>query len=426
MAGHSTLRHHKDSHEESLKYLEKCWPPAIPFVKPTTKAKKKTKTASEGDTEEDETEDAESKTRTFRVKMVPGDKHFKDTYTVKVVPFEDGTPEEYCEWRTTVEQLIQDQGHGEDINKILATYRSVMLGKAQEAFVKSYNDNMSQLNEEQRQDPDFIKQLVQTGLNDIAMKVVFDEGADAIRAQKRYMRNYLRFKNMNPEKFAERLVKMNDYLAYFPVANINNPPTKLSWDELVDIIDYAKPVEWHIEMLSQGKKPNEFGSLEDAVKYYKQQYNADQLKKKLKGESKTGDSQKLEGKRTNGTGDSGTSKKPHKDGGGNKCEECGGFHPTNKCWEKPWNKDKRPPNWKSKKGKPSGSPNQETANVVMSKSMFKQLIEKFSSDKKKRASSDSGSEEGHAMSTSTRKNSNEVDNFVASLNLENDSGSLTD
>ena len=48
------------------------------------------------------------------------------------------------------------------------------------------------------------------------------------------------------------------------------------------MLDNAKRFEWHLTMLAQGKDPESFDTLEDALQYYRQLYQADQMFTKLK------------------------------------------------------------------------------------------------------------------------------------------------
>ena len=107
---------------------------------------------------------------------------------------------------------------------------------------------------------------------------------------------------MNPEKFADRLKKLNKYLLYFPTREGQNS-TQLAEDELINIMDNAKKVYWHITMLSQGRRPDTFETLEEAEECYKQLYQADQMRKTLtKAQNKGNTGEKKRKRDHNGHG----------------------------------------------------------------------------------------------------------------------------
>jgi hypothetical protein len=88
--------------------------------------------------------------------------------------------------------------------------------------------------------------------------------------------------NTDPEKFMEWLEKINSYLPYFPPDESFHQHTKLDWDELVvDIPDFGKKLEWHVKMLVQGRRPEMFKSLQEAINYYKQLYTADKIREQF-------------------------------------------------------------------------------------------------------------------------------------------------
>ena len=297
----STLR--LGNYEDALKEIERIWQPSILFRSKRKKRRGKSKKGSDSD--DDET----IKTTTFEYPLDPGNDE-AGSVTVKLPQLYEATPEEWCYWRTLVEDLCTQPKYNPVAQRI-SVYKSLLKGKLKDQFVHYYNKRSSQLNDkireehEQRQaearrqagdqqeaasagemrEPTSEENelLLKYILNDIALKV-FPDGASAVPIQRRYMGNYLAIGDGDPEKFADRLEEMNNYFIYFPVRDImmTKPPNvPLPWDELVDIIDCAKPLDWHVIMLSQGKKNHDFASFEDAVSYYKQLYASASLKRKL-------------------------------------------------------------------------------------------------------------------------------------------------
>lgn len=82
--------------------------------------------------------------------------------------------------------------------------------------------------------------------------------------------------DMDPDKFCDRLEKMNRMLQFFPpVSDDAANQVVFEDDELCDILDSAKKPEWHVIMMSQGMRPHSFDSFAQARVYYKQLWNAE-------------------------------------------------------------------------------------------------------------------------------------------------------
>ncbi|CAB9499949.1 unknown protein [Seminavis robusta] len=177
-----------------------------------------------------------------------------------------------------IDDLIKTLGYTKTA-QIVRVQRSLLKGKSAELYQSFYIKRFTQEVTSEDQQKKALSQV----MNDMALKI-FADGAWAARSQKRYMRNNLFMGNMDPEKFADRLEKLNDYLKYFPIDKVEmeHPPNKkLDWDELVDIMDYSTPRRWHPLMPSQGKQPHLFKSFNEAVTYYQRLYKADLLSRKL-------------------------------------------------------------------------------------------------------------------------------------------------
>ena len=59
-----------------------------------------------------------------------------------------------------------------------------------------------------------------------------------------YMQHYLKLGSHTVRNFATHLRELNNYLPYFPLEKGKLEPCKLSDDELVFILNQAKPEEW--------------------------------------------------------------------------------------------------------------------------------------------------------------------------------------
>jgi hypothetical protein len=117
---HSTL---SNSYEENLKQLEKLWSPVIPF-----KAKPAKRRKSKKDKEADE-EEEETNYLSFDVPLDPDDSDDEETVRVKVERLKNTTPEQWCEWRLQVQELIDSVGYTDNTKKPVKTYKSLLRGK---------------------------------------------------------------------------------------------------------------------------------------------------------------------------------------------------------------------------------------------------------------------------------------------------------
>lgn len=350
-----------------LREQERIWPPPVSFVARTTKIKVKSK-----DTSDDEEHDT---TRSFEIMLDPEDED-SDTYKMKVSVFEDGTAEDWILWRIDVDDLfdkVDAANNGQKQNQI---YMSLLQGTARERYLENFvdrNEANQGLDANDRLDMEDIVQLV---INDTAKKYfsLDCDWGNAYRYQKAYMRKNLFMGDMNPEKFCERLSKINRMLTYFPFTDDDERenPSKLDDDELCDILDSAKKPEWHLLMMSQGKRPHSFESYDEAKMYYKQLYNAEQFQKRLSGnEKKPKDTKAGKSKRKRQNESSNSDDKP-------KCKHCGKMHKSQDCWTLPENKSKRPKNYRTSKD--------ETANVTFSQEQMNTMINAMWKKDKKKAS----------------------------------------
>ena len=190
------------------------------------------------------------------------------------------------------------------------------------------------------------------------------------------MLKHLYMGDMNPEKFADRLKKLNKYLLYFPTKEGQNS-TQLAEDELIDIMDNAKKFDWHIIMLSQGRRPDTFKTMEEAEACYKQLYQADQMRKTLTKAQNKGNTGEKKRKRDH-NGDGGNADKFK-----NKCPHCGKCsHKPDDCWSLEKNKNKHPKNSNHNNGSASNQQQQKTFTTEEVNAMiaglpcFKELKEK--------------------------------------------------
>ena len=183
-------------------------------------------------------------TKTFNVPLNPDSKDTnekKETISVKVRVFESGTPEDWCEFRTEVNDLFESAGYNTTAIQV-KVYKSLLKGKISQEFITCYNKRFNGVpGDNEARLAAALKKL----LNDLALKI-FPDGEGATRAQKRYLRNNLHMGRMDPVKFHERLDKINTYIEFFPIKAIGmtKPPNKpLVEDEIIGILDFAKPIQ---------------------------------------------------------------------------------------------------------------------------------------------------------------------------------------
>ena len=375
--------------QKGLREQERIWPPPVSFHARTTKKVKSSDTSDDDDSDT---------TRSFEILLDLNDQN-SDTYKMKMAVFEDGTAEDWVTWRINVDDLftkVSAENNGQKQNQI---YMSLLKGSARDRYLLNYterNDANLTLAPADRLD---IADLLLLVINDTAKKY-FSLDCDwhkAYRYQKAYMRKNLFMGDMNPEKFCERLTKINRMLTFFPFTDddVRESPSPLDDDELCDILDSAKKPEWHLLMMSQGKRPHSFDDFEEAKTYYKQLYNAEQFQKKLQP--------KHEPKQTNKPGNTkrkrGADKKPPSKND-KPCTHCGGkFHASDACWTLDKNKSKCPKTYGRNDQKQSANVmfSQEQMNTMMNAMWNKKQKAKPSKKRKVRQDSSDSEQDTNFM-----------------------------
>ena len=188
--------------------IDKIWPPPIPFKVITKLPKRSKKTNSPDD--DDEGHEEKEKTRSFDIAFAPDDSD-SETYTRKVRVFENGTPEDWVKHRIEVSDLFTATGFT-TADKQLAVWRSLFDDKAKDLFRSAYNRRSTENQALQLNQQVDHQTVIKRVLNDVAKKVFGNNWSNAARRQKSYMRKNLRMGEMNPEKFFDRLGKLNSYL----------------------------------------------------------------------------------------------------------------------------------------------------------------------------------------------------------------------
>ena len=171
---------------------------------------------------------------------------------------------------------------------------------------------------------------------------------NAWRLQTNYMNYNLYMGDKSVQEFTQRLKRLNTYLPYFPRKPDGTKRQSLDEEQMVDILNRAKPNEWHEAMLDADIDPYKM-TWDKMVQYFLNLEVMTAIKTKNKGESKN-EKNKNKNKRKNNdhegkNGSDSDGKKPKKP----KCKHCGKFgHKSEDCWDLPENRDKKPTNKRRK------------------------------------------------------------------------------
>ena len=406
--------------EEHWRITSLLWQPAIPFDPKHNKKSTDKHSSKDADSSDDE----ETGKVTLYTKIDPnGDLEDGNKISHKVPRYKTGTPEEFCAWRTAVQEFFKTNGTPNDAGYQLSIYRSLFSGAALETFQKAFNRESKANDDKPINKRKDLMVLLDRAINEVALRV-FKQGKEAYKIQRRYLRMRIPIGAMDVREYTDRLDDINGWLQYFPVdtnkivgrngnGDFHRP---LDDDELMDLLHFAQPVEWNIRNLQQGN--NGFFSSLDAMKEaYAMYQDADKLvatmdKLKLNNNNKgNGDNKHRQGgnpkkrrrgrRRSRGRDDDsndsskGQAKKKktnnqNKGAGkakGDKCPHCGRHHakPFSECWTLPANKDKRP-EWFTIPGK-SQKQNSNTIQespVLIQPSMLKKLVQKAAAQPRKR------------------------------------------
>jgi hypothetical protein len=116
---------------EHWKLTTLLWQPAIPFNNSESKNKSKD--------HKDEEEDIRP-TVTITMELVKGSgKGERNLVAHKVPKFDSTSPEEYCDWRTAMDELYVQKGCQKDPGEQLALLRSILTGNTLKTFQAAYN-----------------------------------------------------------------------------------------------------------------------------------------------------------------------------------------------------------------------------------------------------------------------------------------------
>ena len=380
--------------------------PAIWFhTKSTKKSEKSSTNASKDD---------KDNFNKFYVPIDKNDIHNEGTTEWLVRKFEEGTAEDYIKWRMRFDELT-DAMNWETVEKKYPVIQTLLRGEARARFNAGYQ------NEGEGESPitaaakkELAERKLKAGYTAMA-KPLFLPVESAWRRQRTYLRYHLRFGQMTVNEFRNRLVEMNKYLKYFPVPPKKESVSSLDEEELVEILDRAKPVEYHMDVLAADYDPYS-KSFQEYVEYIERLETKHAIRKKLEAEAKAGS------RTDNGEGDENKKKKKnrkrkHNSSGTDSPEKCGNCgelgHRTAACWDDPKNASKRPKGYKPKHKRMRGSKDDSQVNFSMEQMSF--LMNNFKSLSKNGKSkkrqmkfesedSDSESESAHFLTANSKSN----------------------
>ena len=297
--------------------------PSIPFDKP-----KKSKEKS----------DDEGNYKKIEVPIEPGKRNSKTIEKkIRVFGDSDTSPEAWVKWRIELDEIIRDYPLESGDHKS-AMALALMKGSARDKFQQTLltldNENAEKpVAERTDRNVVFDTTLIEVGKSYFPIMYAYQK-------QLNYMQHYLKLGSHTVRNFATRLRELNNYLPYFPREKGKPEPCTLSDDELVFILNQAKPEEWQAVILGANIELYQF-DFQGTVDYFEklEVKQALEAKRRKIERSDNTDSNKGQGNKNYKPKDkSGTSKPQSKD---TKCSHCGRTnHATKDCWFSPENKGK--------------------------------------------------------------------------------------
>ena len=237
------MKTHYNDVEYSKKMAQKglsSFPPAIAFERSTEKKVNK----------EEEEKDL---FKTFDVRIDKKDKD-SDTLEYSVKVFEEGNQEAYVKWLEAYKEL-EDMMPLEQPEHKVNVIRNILKG----SYLETFNNN---LGDGEGSEKKFTEKKVTDALKKVTLKA-FNNDRHAYRRQVQYMRYQLYFTTTNFKTFEHRLKQLNKYLKYFPIPPGKRDIKSLPDDQLIEIIDNSKPLEYHQQMLQNNYDPydNDFWTM---------------------------------------------------------------------------------------------------------------------------------------------------------------------
>lgn len=312
-------------------------PPSIPFRREKRK------------------EDDEGETKKLKIKTDPTDED-SDEIEIRATVFDEGNAEDWIRWTVQQDELIRDMTLTTGRQKIVLA-EALLKGNARERFtnilaelaINSKLDSDDDNSEDERE-----KDVDRNDRYDEAIEKLgldYFPCVHSYRRQRNYLRYHVFMMDMSLADFKAELRRQNNFLKYFPVPDDRETCEMLPGDELVDIVDRAKRVEWQRDLLTANIDPYAL-SLGEYYRYLEKlevKHNIDKAlreDKKRKADRNDGDGKK---------GQSNNKKKTKKDKKNatkanlkrdKACVHCDKWHPApdEQCWSLDKNKNKKPTN----------------------------------------------------------------------------------
>ena len=172
----------------------------------------------------------------------PGDQNSDEKFTIEFPYFNHGSPRELLDWFNNLDQVIR----GQHITTRPAHY-SMARALLRREGLQVFNAAATQCSNET------VEHFKLVG--DDLKKHFFP--LKALMKQKRYMRRFLRKpRELTSKEYQAALHTLNGYLEKFPGADENS---KLSNEELLEILEFGIPTTWSKEMTRQGFDPQDKG-----------------------------------------------------------------------------------------------------------------------------------------------------------------------
>ena len=284
--------------------------------------------------------DLKLETKKIKIKIDP-DNDDSEELEVRAFMFEDGDAEQWIKWRIQLDELIRDIPLKTEQGKI-KTAKALLKGAAREVFLTELVDVELDADSESA---------------DLDGHVVFEETVDrlgrryfttqhAYRRQRNYLRYHLFMMEMKFRDFKTELLRQNNYLRYFPIPDDRESCDPLPEDEIVEIIDRAKRIEWQRDLLSANIDPYSM-SLDQYSQYLeklevKHEMDRAMRSKTEKRKASEEDEPRPHKRKFKGKNPPKNNRPTH--GRSKECKHCKKWHPApdDQCWALPQNADKRP------------------------------------------------------------------------------------
>ena len=169
----------------------------------------------------------------FKLLSNPGKKD-SSTYEVKTYAFDEGPPEEWLEHTKTFKKIIKGQ-HILNAESQFDMLKRLLKGKALADFDRFFGE----LSETEKKAVDNVERVLRSMTEEL-----FPERS--LQKQRRAMRRYVKKpREMRTSAFYARLLELNEYLPLFPSGDDDS---KMSDDELIEILEFALPNTWRMHM----------------------------------------------------------------------------------------------------------------------------------------------------------------------------------